>query len=112
MGGNFTTVWGEPRSGIARLQADGSLDHDFAPTNVPPDIRAIALEPDGQVVLGIGYPSAFMSPHPGIALLTTNGFLAPFASDISTNAMVHTLVVLPNGRLLVRGKFVRPVVIE
>ena len=204
MGGNFTTVWGEARSGIARLQADGSLDPGFAPTNVPPDIRAIAIESDGQVVLGIGYPSAstpslmrlnpdgrtdteftagfrntgsrlrgvlailvqpdgyllagggtlpstvanvlrlqpqpagyadgrftgigtekvealglgadgrpyiagaFTSPHPGIALLTTNGFPAPFASDISTNAMVHTLVVLPNGRLLVGGKFVRP----
>ncbi len=58
MGGNFTNVWGAARSGIARLNADGSLDTDFAPTNVPPDIRALAVQPDGKVVLGIGYPAA------------------------------------------------------
>ncbi len=201
LGGNFSTVWGAERSGIARLNADGSLDTDFAPTNVPPDIRAIAVQTDGKVVLGIGYPTgstaslmrlnadgstdtnftvgfasaspylrgtltimvqpdgyilagggtlpatsayllrlqptgaldgtftrvangivegfalgadrrpyiagAFTLPRPGIALLATNGTAATFLSDISTNAIVHSLVVQPDGRLLAGGKFVR-----
>jgi len=58
LSGNFSTVWGVERSGIARLNADGSLDPEFAPTNVPLDIRAIAFQTDGKVVLGIGYPTA------------------------------------------------------
>lgn len=201
LGGNFSTVWGVERSGIARLNADGSLDTDFAPTNVPPDIRAIAVQTDGKVVLGIGYPSAttpslmrlnadgsrdtnftsgfatassllrgalaiqvqpdgkilagggtvpggsgyllrvqptgtadgtftrvangiveafapgadgrpyiagaFTLPRPGLALLATNGTAATFLSDISTNTIVHALVVQPDGRLLAGGKFVR-----
>jgi len=201
LGGNFTTVWGAERSGIARLNVDGSLEPDFAPTNVPPDVRAIAVQTDGGVVLGIGYPTAstpslmrlnsdgstdtnftsgfaswsaylrgalailvqpdgkilagggtvpggagyllrlqptgaldgpftrvangiveafalaadgrlyiagaFSSPRPGLALLATNGTAAPFLSDISTNAIVHTVVVQPDGRLLAGGKFVR-----
>src|SRR3974390_3828038 len=57
MGGNFSTVWAAERSGIARLNADGSLDTEFAPTNTPADIRTIAVQPDGKVVLGVGYPT-------------------------------------------------------
>jgi uncharacterized delta-60 repeat protein len=70
MGGNFTNVWGFARSGVARLNADGSLDPDFAPTNVPPDIRAIAVQADGKVVLGIGYPT---SSTPSLMRLNADG---------------------------------------
>ena len=41
-GGNFTNVWGVARTGLARLNADGSLDTTFIPaTNVPPDVRIL-----------------------------------------------------------------------
>ena len=70
MGGNFSTVWGAERFGIARLNPDGSLDTAFAPTNVPPDIRAVAIQADGKVVLGIGYPS---STTPSLMRLNEDG---------------------------------------
>jgi uncharacterized delta-60 repeat protein len=35
LGGGFTTVNGAAKSYLARLNADGSLDHSFAPTNPP-----------------------------------------------------------------------------
>ena len=64
---------------------------------------ALALGADGRPYIA----GAFTSPQPGIVLLQTNGLAAPFVRDISTNAMVHELIVQPNGHLLVGGKFIR-----
>lgn len=56
IGGGFQTVAGQPRPGIARLNADGSLDTTFAFTLTPqspgPVVNALALQPDGKVWVG------------------------------------------------------------
>ncbi len=52
IGGNFTTVNGQTRSGIARLNADGSLDAGFNPTIGNPVINSIVVQTDGKVTVG------------------------------------------------------------
>src|SRR2546427_7461040 len=51
--GAFTHVLGEPRSGIARLLADGTLDPEFDPVvadrSPSLDIRAMAFAPGGRI---------------------------------------------------------------
>src|SRR5438876_824393 len=54
IGGNFKTVGGIPRYGLARLNADGSLDTSFNPSDAAISFRTgssgvnvMALQPDG-----------------------------------------------------------------
>lgn len=55
-GGTFQTVGGQARPGVARLNADGSLDTTFAPALPPqspgPVVNALALDPGGKVWIG------------------------------------------------------------
>ena len=55
IGGDFTTVNGVARKGIARLNADGSLDSGFNPgagVNTNGKIYALGLQADGRIVIG------------------------------------------------------------
>lgn len=58
IGGNFTSYDGIPRNRIARLNADGSLDTSFDPgTGASNGINAIAIQPDGNILIGGGFTS-------------------------------------------------------
>ncbi len=53
IGGYFTTINGTNRNHIARLNANGSLDSSFNPgTGTDDAVRAIAVQPDGNVLIG------------------------------------------------------------
>jgi uncharacterized delta-60 repeat protein len=53
VGGNFSAVSGQPRRGIARLNADGSLDSANAITRaLSGTVRTIAIGPDAWFVAG------------------------------------------------------------
>jgi uncharacterized delta-60 repeat protein len=52
IGGNFTSVGGQTRNHLARLNADGTLDTTFANTNLSNPVRAVALQPDGKIIVG------------------------------------------------------------
>jgi uncharacterized membrane protein len=51
LGGNFGMVGGQPRQGIARLNADGTVDPTFNPG---PDgnVYALAIQADGKILTG------------------------------------------------------------
>lgn len=105
MGGNFSIVWGAERSGIARLNADGSLDTGFAPTNVAPDVTALAVQADGKVVVGIAYPA---STAPSVMRLNPDGttdtsFTAGFAGVSPQFRGTVALLVQPDGRVVASG---------
>jgi hypothetical protein len=44
LAGNFVSVSGQPRSGLARLNADGSLDTTWSPSFGQPTVQALALD--------------------------------------------------------------------
>src|SRR5262249_28101400 len=56
IGGWFTTVAGQPRHRIARLNPDGSLDASFQNGLSGADdwINSVVVQPDGQVLVGGG----------------------------------------------------------
>jgi uncharacterized delta-60 repeat protein len=49
--GNFTSITGVPRSNIARLLPNGTLDNNFG-TGTDTTVQAIALQTDGKAVIG------------------------------------------------------------
>ena len=121
IGGTFTTVLPSngasspavTRNGLARLNADGTLDTTFNPNPqglYTSQVNAIALQSNGQIVIG-GYFTSLRPNGTGTAVAV--GHLARLNSDGSvdstfnpnTNAEVSTLLVTPSGQILVGGGF-------
>lgn len=108
IGGRFVKVNGVDRPGLARLNADGSLDPDFAPANWvvggTPWARAIAVQSDGRVAVA-GWNDTGSAHAPVMARFRADGtrdtgFHVPVLDD-----PVEVVQPLPDGRLLVAGFF-------
>lgn len=73
VGGSSTAVDGVPRNGIARLNADGSLDHTFDPgsgvAGSHGSVWSIALQPDGQILIAGNFSEFNGVPRFGVARL-------------------------------------------
>lgn len=115
-GGTFTSFNGTPRDGIARLNADGSLDTTFDPgTGCSSTWMKLALDIDGSVIVGGYFDSVDGTYSPRIVRLTTTGAVDPAFtvgdgftrhSYYSANsATVSELELLPNGQIMVGGTF-------
>jgi uncharacterized delta-60 repeat protein len=95
--GSFRTFGGVRRNGIARLNADGSLDGSFdAGEAIPGTVNALALQPDGKIVV-VGFFS-------NILRLNANGSLDASFS-LETNSSILDVTLQPDGRILVGGNF-------
>jgi uncharacterized delta-60 repeat protein len=78
IGGNFTSVNGYSRNGIARLNADGTLDTTFQPgsgANGP--VKTGAVQADGQVLVGGAFTTFNGIPRKNTARLLANGPWTP-----------------------------------
>jgi uncharacterized delta-60 repeat protein len=111
VGGDFTTL--SPNGGsavtrncIGRLNPNGTLDTTFDP-NASPGIRvvrAIAVQPDGKILVGGGFHSIGGETRNGIARLDpTTGLADSF--DPNPNDGVTAIMVAANGKILVCGDF-------
>ena len=116
IGGLFTTV--QPNGGavvtrnfLARFNADGSLDTTFNPNlsgTITGEVTALAMD-GSQILVGGAFTS--MAPNGGstipiarLARLNANGTLDTTFQP-SPNAQVDTIVVQPNGQILIGGGF-------
>lgn len=111
--GYFSDFNGVPRNGIARLNADGSLDTTFDPGTgvekliVHPQVRAVALHADGKIVIGGYFGNVNGVPRDGIAQLNADGSV-DLSFDPGTGLQTYvalTLAALTNGQVLVGGIF-------
>jgi uncharacterized delta-60 repeat protein len=105
--GNFTSINGVPCSRLARLNADGSLDRDFAPPpNLPPLIDAGVLQPDGKLlIVGLFY-TVGGRPAGSIARLTSTGTVdTTFSSNPGANSRVSNIALQSDGRIIINGLF-------
>ncbi len=76
LGGNFSMVNGVSRNGIARLNANGSLDSSFNPgLGADGPVSSMALQSDGKVLIGGGFLSVDGIVRPHVArLMGGSGF--------------------------------------
>ncbi len=106
IGGRFDHVLGVARNNIARLNVDGTLDPTFNP-NANGRVIAIALQPDGKILVGGEFsgPNAIGGDFRSyIARLdSTTGIPDDFAPE--ANQTVNSIVVQPDGKILVGGFF-------
>jgi uncharacterized delta-60 repeat protein len=70
IGGDFTTFNGPNRNHIARLNANGSLDLSFNPgTGANGNVSSIALQPDGNILIGGDFTTVNGVVRPRVARL-------------------------------------------
>ena len=130
IGGTFTNVSGVLRYGIARLNADGSLDGGFdagfiaGKTNcigfyktncsIGRSIRSVVVQPDGKILIGGEFLSVAGVNHSGIARLNVDGSVdgsfdpgTGISSDgpPSRSASVGAMAIQADGKLLIVGDF-------
>jgi uncharacterized delta-60 repeat protein len=121
IGGDFTNVDYASGNGVARIQSDGSLDTSFnaglGATNLSywPVVQTLALYSNGCVLVGGTFSNFNGLSAPYIVRLLTNGavdssFASPFnTTDRGGNGSdatgVNTIVVQPDGRILIGGNF-------
>jgi len=107
LGGDFTQLNSVPRSHLARLNADGSLDANFSPS-INNTVYALAVQSDGQIVVGGAFSSAAGSARNGIARLNGDGTIDN-SFDPGTGATgpgtINTVAVQGDGKVLLGGAF-------
>ena len=102
--GHFRSYNGVARSGIARLNSDGSLDGGFVPALGDQAVLASATLPDGKVLV---WGSSFNSTQSdGLARLNSDGSLdASFNVGSGPNTTVWSILPLGDGKVLIAGDF-------
>jgi uncharacterized delta-60 repeat protein len=108
IGGQFSAVNGSPRSNIARLNANGTLDTSFDPgTGVTGGlVISFAVQPDGKILLGGGFTFYNGTSVKGIARLNADGTLdTSFVVGTGIDSEVWTIAVQTNGKILLGGGF-------
>lgn len=111
--GDFSTVNGTNRYGIARLNANGSLDSSFDPgtgvTNTSGAVAAVnamALQTDGKVLIGGQFTIVNGTNRNRIAQLNANGTLdSGFEPGTGVNNNVYSLALQSDGKVLIGGDF-------
>ena len=113
--GEFSKVHGVTRLGIARLNADGTLDQSFDPGTTALDADSITLQPDGKIIIitnlsstinlarlnGNGSRDTSFNPSRGISLDGMDD-----GSGAATNpGTVYSVVLQPDGKVVVVGQF-------
>lgn len=116
IGGNFTTLNGQPRNRIARLHSDGSLESTatFNPgTGANVIVYCVALQEDGKILLGGAFSNVNGQARKGIARLNADGTVESAATfNVGTGTTggsyfgrVHGMAVQANGKILIGGDF-------
>ncbi len=109
IGGDFTTVNGTTRGGIARLNSDGSLDTGFGNGLAGADgpVYAVAVQGDGKVLIGGGFTTINGTTRNHIARLNSDGALdTGFGNGLAgANSIVYAVAVQGDGKVLIGGNF-------
>ena len=109
IGGAFTNINNFAVSGVARLNADGSMDTNFdLNLNVGGTVRAIAIQSDDRVLIGGDFTNVNDTALNHIARLNPGGSLdAAFTVGVGAgaNGTVSAVAVQADNRIVVAGQF-------
>ncbi|MDQ3801110.1 MAG: FG-GAP-like repeat-containing protein [Acidobacteriota bacterium] len=105
IGGSFSNIAGLTRNGIARLNADGSLDTSFNPLGgANGAVLDVALQADGKVLLGGEFTIVNGESRSFAARLNADGSIDTTFNAIS-NSLVIAIKTQADGKILVGGSF-------
>ncbi|MBL9158645.1 MAG: hypothetical protein JNJ70_14290 [Verrucomicrobiales bacterium] len=105
IGGLFSTVQGQPRNRIARLNANGSLDTGFNPT-ADNAVYSIVVQPDGRILVAGNFTTIAGTTVNRVARLNANGTIdSGFDPGDGANGRVAALALQPDGKILLGGYF-------
>ncbi len=103
-GGSFTSIGGQTRNNIARLDAiNGSADSFDASANNT--VFAIAVQADGRILAGGFFSSIGGQTRNRLARLDPTSGLADSFDSVLIGPEIFAIVVQPNGKILVGGFF-------
>ena len=112
VGGEFTTLGGQPRHHLARLNADGTLDPTFNPGAGNPQtvdrVYSLAVQADGKILVGGRFRTLGGQSRLNLGRLNADGTLDPTfnpRAEGGNSPFVDSLVVQADGKILVGGRF-------
>lgn len=105
--GQFTEISTTPRSHIALLNEDGSLNTgSFANIQVNNNIEALAVQKDGKVVIGGAFTDINGVNRSRVARLNADGSLdTSFVPSANIDSYVVSLSIARDGKILMGGNF-------
>jgi uncharacterized delta-60 repeat protein len=105
--GKFTSMNGIQKPGLARLNADGSLDGGFNVTGISSGISTVALLPNGKMLVGGSFGFGGTA-NLGLARLNANGTLDPTFQAAIPNSYgaVLEIVPLPDGKFFTESPII------
>ncbi len=103
LGGYFTSLGGQTRTNLARLNADGSLDLGFNP-GAGGQVNSLAVQADGKILVGGGFNTLGGQSRNYIGRLNADGTLDT-SFNPGANSTVNSLAVQAEGKILVGGFF-------
>jgi uncharacterized delta-60 repeat protein len=107
LGGTFTGFSGVARGRVAQLSSGGELDMAFNTiSGVDATVTAIALQPDGKLLL-VGFFTKFNGVNVNrIVRLNIDGSIdASFNIGTGPNGFVSAVALQPDGKILIGGNF-------
>ncbi len=103
VGGLFSRLGGQSRTGIGRINADGTLDASFHPVNSG-GVYALSVQPDGKILAGGAFSRLGGQSRSRLGRLNGDGTVdADFKP--SANNYVYSLALQPDGKIVVGGAF-------
>jgi uncharacterized delta-60 repeat protein len=107
IGGFFTNYNRISRNGLARLNADGSLDTVFNPgVGANGLVETLSLQPDGKTVIVGRFTTYNNVARSYVARVNADGSLdGTFNAGGGPNDIVPTLALQPDGKVLIGGPF-------
>ena len=103
MGGSFTTLGGQPRTNLARLNPNGTLDTGFNP-GANGGVSSLAVQADGKILVGGNFIVLGGQTRHFIGRLNADGTLD---DTFNPNAIadVYAFALQTDGKILAGGRF-------
>jgi uncharacterized delta-60 repeat protein len=103
VGGGFTTLGGQSRSRIGRLNADGTLDTSFNP-GANDYVYSLAVQPDGKIVVGGFFTTLGGQSRSYIGRLNADGTLDT-SFNPGADSTIYCMAVQADGKIVMGGSF-------